>query len=138
MLLFFRNFQLKLSPSVGIFGRDHQVYSDGKGFHSVDTSFIYQGQVKGECRSHVVRSECLCLLTFNTLVYLAVYSRLFSSCQISLSLSPSLCLCLSVCLSVSLSGTVFNLILPQGRWKLNSTIRGCFSSPHHTTTTTKN
>ncbi|KAL8586964.1 hypothetical protein ACOMHN_062375 [Nucella lapillus] len=43
-----RDLQLQLSPSQGVFSADHQVFTDGVGLHKVDTSFIYQGHVRGE------------------------------------------------------------------------------------------
>lgn len=51
-----RNFQLELSPAEGIFHPDHQVFIQDKGLQYVDTSFIYQGKVRGEPRSSVLVS----------------------------------------------------------------------------------
>ncbi|KAK7503059.1 hypothetical protein BaRGS_00005685 [Batillaria attramentaria] len=41
-----RDFRLELSPAENIFSPDHMVYTQDKGLHYVDTSFIYQGRVK--------------------------------------------------------------------------------------------
>nr|UTK45927.1 disintegrin and metalloproteinase domain-containing protein 10 [Crepidula fornicata] len=50
---FGRHFQLKLRPSTGVFSGQHEAYIGDKKIPQPDTSFIYQGHVKGDPSSSV-------------------------------------------------------------------------------------